>query len=99
VSARLAVRVQPRARRAGIGGMRADGRLLGSVAAPPEDGRANEAVAEVLGAALGVRARDVTVVRGHKAREKLIEVQGLTDAELGQRLERALREAGGEDGD
>jgi uncharacterized protein (TIGR00251 family) len=76
-----------------------EGRVMVSVTAPPEDGRANEAVAEVLSEALGVRARDVAVVRGHKAREKLIEVQGLTEAELGQRLERALREAGGEDGD
>ena len=98
MSARLAVLVRPRARRTGIGGMHA-GRLTVSVAAPPEDGRANEAVAEVLGEALGVRARDVTVVRGHKARAKLIEVRGLTEAELGQRLERALRDAGGEDGD
>ena len=99
MSARLAVLVRPRARRAGIAGMRADGRLMVSVAAPPEDGRANEAVAEVLGEALGVRARDVAVVRGHKARAKLVEVQGLTEAELGRRVERALREAGGEDGD
>ena len=90
MSARLEVLVRPRARRAGLLGFRADGKLMLAVAAPPEDGRANEAVAELLGAALGLKARDLRVVRGQSARAKLIEVTGVDEPELRRRIERAL---------
>jgi uncharacterized protein (TIGR00251 family) len=90
VSARLEVLVRPRSRRAGLEGWRADGKLVVAVAAPPEDGRANEAVAEVLGESLGVKARDVTIVRGQRSRAKLVEVSGVDGPELMRRIERAL---------
>jgi uncharacterized protein YggU (UPF0235/DUF167 family) len=55
-------------------------------------------VAELLGEALGVKARDVTIVRGQRSRSKLIEVRGIEEPELRRRIERAL--GGGErDGD
>jgi hypothetical protein len=90
VSACLEVLVRPRARRAGLKGFRGDGRLVVAVGAPPEDGRANQAMAELLGEALGVRARDVTIVSGEHSREKRVEVQGLDEGELKRRLTRAL---------
>jgi uncharacterized protein len=99
VSVRLEVVVRPRARRARIEGFRADGKLVVAVAAPPEDGRANQAVAEVLGESLGVRARDVSIVRGQRSRAKLIEVQGIEEAELKRRIERALGGNGEKHGD
>jgi uncharacterized protein len=99
VSARLTVRVQAGARRVGLRGLRADGSLVLAVGAPPEDGRANQAVAELLGETLGVRARDIEIVRGARSRTKLIEVQGLEERELMQRLERALSAAGERHGD
>lgn len=99
MSAKLAVRVRPRARRTGLMGFRADGRLVVAVAAPAEDGRANEAVVALLGDSLGVRARDISIVRGLRSREKLIEVKGLDEPELRRRLERALDEAGEGHGD
>ena len=99
MSARLAVHVRPGARRVGLRGLRADGSLVLAVAAPPEGGRANEAVAELLGETLGVRARDIEIVRGHRSRTKLIEVRGLEERELRQRLESALSEAGEKHGD
>ena len=94
MTARLAILVRPRARRAGLRGFRADGRLVLAVGAPPEGGRANEAVADLLCEALGVRARDVTIVSGERSREKLVEVQGLDEGELRSRLERALGASG-----
>jgi hypothetical protein len=94
VSARLEVLVRPRARRTGLEGFRADGKLVVAVAAPPEDGRANEAVAELLGASLGVKARDIAIVRGQRSRAKLIEVSGIEEAELRRRIERALGGSG-----
>jgi uncharacterized protein len=61
------------------------------VAAPPEDGRANEAVERLLARTLGVHARDVRIVRGFGARDKVIEIDGLDAA----RIESALEAASG----
>lgn len=90
MSARLEVLVRPRARRAGLLGFRADGKLVLAVAALPEDGRANEAVAGLLGEVLGLKARDIAIVRGQRSRAKLIEVKGMDEQELRRRIERAL---------
>jgi len=72
--ARLTVRVSPGASRTEIAGRMADGRLKVRVAAPPEDGRANAALLKLLARELGVDARDVALVAGHGARDKLVEV-------------------------
>ena len=93
---RLEILVRPRSRRSGLVGLRADGKLVLAVTAPPEDGRANEAVADVLGDALGVKARDVAIVRGARARAKLVEVTGIDEPELRRRIERALGGGRGE---
>ena len=87
---RLTVRVQPGARRPGLKAWLADGALKLAVAAPPEGGRANAAVVELLAEALGLRARDVKVVRGMGSRTKLVEVEGLADGAVRSRLSEAL---------
>ncbi len=69
------VRVQPRARREAIEGVRA-GRLLVRVTAPPVGGRANEAVARLLARACGVAPSRVELVRGAGGREKTLRVRG-----------------------
>ena len=89
--ARLEVRVHPGARREGLK-RRADGALQIEVTAAPEGGRANEAVCALLARALGIGRTKVTVVRGHAARRKQVEVEGLDAAEAQQRLARALEE-------
>jgi uncharacterized protein len=57
------------------------------VTAPALEGRANRAVCRVLAERLGVTPGHVTVFRGERAREKVLEVQGLeqwaVDAALG----------------
>ena len=58
------------------------------VTAPPDEGRANAAVCKVLAEALGVPKSAVTVVRGHSARVKTLEIAGMTDDEAAQRLPR-----------
>jgi uncharacterized protein YggU (UPF0235/DUF167 family) len=73
-----------------VAGRHGDGWRL-RVAAPPEDGRANEAVERLMARTLGVHARDVRIVRGFGARDKLIEIDGL-DA---TRIESALEAAAG----
>jgi uncharacterized protein (TIGR00251 family) len=65
----IEVRAQPGARRSGIVGTW-NGRLRVAVRAPPEDGRANEELAQVLCEALGLRSRDLALVRGAAGRLK-----------------------------
>jgi len=81
----LRVRVQPRAQRDALRGER-DGALVVRVTAPPVEGRANEALARVLGKALDVPPSAVRVVRGAGSRDKLVEVAGLSAASARQKL-------------
>ena len=78
---RVGVRVMPRGSRAAIAGVR-DGCLLVRVTAPPVDGAANAAVIEILAKALGRPRRSVTIVAGHTARRKTIEIQGVSASDL-----------------
>ena len=71
---RLAVRVTPGARSEGI--EMADGRVLVKVRAKPEDGKATEAVCELVAQALGVGASRVRLLRGATSREKMLEILG-----------------------
>jgi uncharacterized protein len=73
-----------------VAGRHGDGWRL-RVAAPPEDGRANKAVERLVARTVGVDARDVRIVRGFTARDKLIEIDGLDVATV----ERALDAAAG----
>lgn len=73
------VKVQPKARRSRLEGLRpgADGpRLRVAVAEAPEDGRANRAVCAALAAALGVPASLIEVSQGATAREKTLRIAG-----------------------
>jgi uncharacterized protein YggU (UPF0235/DUF167 family) len=76
----LRVKVQPRARRAGLKDVvpAADGgaRLGVTVVEAPEDGRANRAVCAAVAEALGVAPSAVTVAQGAGSREKLLRVVG-----------------------
>jgi uncharacterized protein (TIGR00251 family) len=82
----LALKVRPGARRSRIRGIQPaasrpgwpDVRLAVEIAAPPEDGRANEAVIALLAGALEVRRGDIEIVSGRTAREKLLSVAGPT---------------------
>lgn len=85
---RLAVRVTPRAGRDRIEGFR-EGVLRVRLAAPPLEGKANAALVKLLAAALSVPARDVRVIQGGTTRDKLIAIDGLTDADARTRLEGA----------
>jgi uncharacterized protein len=82
---RVAVRVQPRARRNEIAGER-DGALLVRVTAPPVEGRANDAVRRLLAKRLGVPAGRVSVVRGESSRDKVIEIEGVDARALRREL-------------
>jgi len=89
MSARIRVRVTPRASRDELAGWR-DGVLRVRVAAPPVEGRANAAVARLLARALGVPKSAVGIMAGTGAREKLVEVAGLDQDEALRRLRAAV---------
>ena len=93
MTATLAVRLQPGARRAGVRGRMADGTLQLAVTAPPADGRANRALLELVGELLDVKPRQVRLARGASSRAKVLEIDGLTQDELERRV-RALLENG-----
>jgi len=87
---KLAVKVVPRASRDEIVGWLGD-RLKIKVAAPPQDGRANDALEAYLAERLGVPRRKVRVAAGHGSTSKIVEIEGLLQTELVSRLEALLR--------
>jgi uncharacterized protein YggU (UPF0235/DUF167 family) len=70
---RFAVRVHPRASRERVV-LAADDLLEVWVTAPAVDGRATRAVLALLAARLGLRPWEVALVRGERAREKLVDL-------------------------
>jgi uncharacterized protein (TIGR00251 family) len=79
VAVRLAIKALPGARRDEIVGALGD-RLKVRVSAPPEAGKANDAICALVAAALGVKGRDVRVVGGHTRPEKVLEIDGVSEA-------------------
>jgi len=71
------VRVAPRASRNRVVGIQ-DGALKVALTAPPVDGAANEALKKLLAKALGVAKSDVEILRGDRARIKVLRVQGVS---------------------
>jgi len=63
-----------------------DGSLAVRVAAPPVEGRANEALRKAVAKALGVAPSRVTLVRGERSREKTLCVEGIDAAAVRARL-------------
>jgi uncharacterized protein (TIGR00251 family) len=89
-SARLRLRVSPGARGTELVGRHGDGWKV-RVSAPPEGGRANDAVVDLLADRVGVPRRSVTVVSGHSSREKVVLMDGVEQAETERRLESQQR--------
>jgi uncharacterized protein len=81
----LTIRLQPRARKNAILEER-DGVLRVSVAAAPVDGRANAALCKLIAKRVGVARGRVSVIRGERAREKLVRVEGVAQAEARRAL-------------
>jgi len=89
----LKVKVSPGARKEDLAGWQGDPStgpgqavLRVRVRAAPERGKANEAVCRLLAARLGLPASAVTVARGATSRDKLLQVDGLTEDEMRRRL-------------
>lgn len=83
----IRVKVRPGARRDQIAGEHG-GALKIHVTAPPEKGKANAAVAELLAKSLGIRAADLVLVGGAASTEKCFRARGVSK----QHIERILAE-------
>lgn len=59
------------------------------VTAPPERGKANEAVVQILATTLDVAPELVRLITGATRERKTLEVRGMSDAEMHRRLELA----------
>jgi uncharacterized protein len=70
---RIYVTVKPNAKRADITPI-SDTEFRVAVPAPAQDGKANEAVVEILAGYFRVPKSTITILRGHSARKKLIEL-------------------------
>ena len=69
----LQLSVMPNAKRTEVDGLH-DGALRVRLAAPPIDGRANEALVAWLAKSLGVPRRDIEVLRGEASRRKQVAI-------------------------
>ena len=88
VSTRLRLRVAPGAARASVVGRHGDAWKV-RVAAPPEGGRANDAVVRLLADTLALPREAVTLVSGHGARDKIVELAGVGPEQIERRLSSA----------
>ena len=77
----LSVRARPGARRIGIQGVFRDALKI-SVSAPPEGGRANAAICEVIRKALGLKRSQIELVSGQTGREKRFLIRGISVDDL-----------------
>jgi uncharacterized protein len=90
VSTRLRLRVSPGANRAGVVGRYGQGWKV-RVTAPPEGGRANEAIVRLLAETLSVPRAAVKLVSGKGARDKIVELTGIDGDLVERRLASAVR--------
>jgi uncharacterized protein (TIGR00251 family) len=81
---RISLRVSPGAKQSAVVGRYGE-RWKVRVAAPADSGRANRALLELLGRALGVARSQLTLVSGVSSRDKIVEVEGI-GAEESERL-------------
>ena len=91
---RLKVRLTPKGGRDAIEGWwsgdSSNPALKARVAAPPEGGKANAALIELIARTLKVRKSDVRIASGLASRTKTVEIEG-EDSTLSQRLAEAIK--------
>ena len=75
---RLNVKVVPGSSRDQIVGWLGNALKI-KVTAPPEKGRANEAVVAMLAERLGIGTDDIMVVSGHSSPSKVLSIAGMND--------------------
>jgi uncharacterized protein (TIGR00251 family) len=88
----LTVHAQPGAGRTAVVGRHGTA-LKVKVAAPPDGGRANEAVTKLLAETFGVKAAQVVLASGESSRHKRFRITGVESDDVRRLLEAALNPA------
>jgi uncharacterized protein len=70
----LSLHVQPGAKRTEVAGVHGAA-LKVRLAAPPVEGRANEALVRFLADSFGVTLKQVTILRGETSRQKIVRIE------------------------
>ena len=89
------LRVQPKARRSALEA--AAGTLKAAVTAPPQDGKANQAVIDLLAGEWRLPKSGFRIARGAGTRDKVLGISGQPDA-IAKRIAAWLAERVGKDG-
>ena len=85
----LAVRAQPGARKNGVMGVH-DGQLKVAVTAPADQGRANEALVDVIAEAFELKRSRVELIAGQTSRAKKFLIRGVRNADLERKVSALL---------
>jgi uncharacterized protein (TIGR00251 family) len=89
----IRLHVQPGAGRTAVVGRHGDAVKV-RVAAPPEGGRANDAVVALMAATFDVKLAQVTLLSGQSSRAKRVQIADIDEHELERLLELAMTDAG-----
>jgi len=81
----LSLHVYPNAARNELAGF-SEGVLGVKVSAPPVKGKANKELIAFLAQKLGLSKGDLTIIKGHTSRNKVMAIAGLTQEEIARRL-------------
>jgi uncharacterized protein (TIGR00251 family) len=72
----IEVKVEPRSSKKCISGV-VENVVKVKLTAPPVGGAANEQLIEVMSEATGVRKSDISIVRGHSSKKKVVKIRGI----------------------
>ena len=78
---RIKVKAIPRAKKNQISGLMEDGSLKVRLAAPPVDGKANQALIKLLGDSLKIPQSEISIISGLNGRNKTVKIIGLSSKE------------------
>jgi uncharacterized protein (TIGR00251 family) len=89
-SVNLSLKVQPNAGKNEVVGS-TNGVWRIKISAPPDKGKANKELIEFLSDILGQKKDHLTIIKGHTSHNKLLTIEGLTQAEVNARLSKAIK--------
>lgn len=72
---KLKLRVLPRSSRNEVTGLMADGTLKVKLTSAPVDGKANEALIEILSEHFQIAKSKIKIVRGRTSKNKIVEIE------------------------
>lgn len=84
---KISIKVQPNAGRNEVIGL-TNGVWRIKIAAPPDKGKANKELIDFLSDILGQRKDHIDIIKGQTSHNKLVTIEGLTQAEVDTRLSR-----------